>query len=110
MPLELDSEKTIKELREESDYHAREIETKVREEILKKLRKGNISAREMNDLVRSYSVAKSSAYPEADPSSLQVNLPATMLKPIEMAIRGVSKKSGGHNPTVKKESPTQSNS
>ena len=74
------------ELRKESDAEARNIEKQVRDELLRMLRKGNISVREIHDLTRAFSVAKSTAYPESAQSVLSLTVPAKLLRPIELAI------------------------
>lgn len=74
------------ELRKESDAEARKIEIGVRDELLSMLRKGNASPRELNDLIRAFDVARSTAYPQAAQSVLSLTVPAKLLKPIEQAI------------------------
>ena len=74
------------ELRKESDREARKIEIGVRDELLSMLRKGNASPRELNDLIRAFDVARSTAYPQAAQSVLSLTVPAKLLKPIELAI------------------------
>ena len=74
------------ELRKISDSEARKIEKHVREDLLSTLRKGNASPRELNDLIRAFDVARSTAYPESAQSVLSLTVPAKLLKPIEQAI------------------------
>ena len=74
------------ELRKISDAEARKIEEHVREGLLSTLRKGNASPRELNDLIRAFDVARSTAYPESAQSVLSLTVPAKLLKPIEQAI------------------------
>ena len=98
MPLQEQSKKSKKirqseeqsldpdELRKISDAEARKIEIGVREALLSTLHKGNISVREVHDLTRAFSVAKSTAYPESSESNISLTFPAKLLKPVEQAI------------------------
>ena len=96
------------ELRKESDAEARKIEQHVREGLLSTLRQGKASPRELNDLIRAFDVARSTAYPESAQSVLSLTVPAKLLKSIEQAIRASSKKHGGKIDTVKKDSVEES--
>lgn len=83
------------QLQELSRKDWRFIEAKGRKVLKGLLRSSSskaINSRELVDIMRSAALAKDKAYPEEANSSLQIYVPAKLLKPIEQAILGVSKK------------------
>ena len=74
------------DLRKESDIRARKIEKRISDAALSALRNPKTPARELNELIRSFSTARLSAYPDSTESNLSLTVPAKLLKPIELAI------------------------
>ena len=68
------------------------VEQKYRRRVHRFLRDPKTPARELNDLVRSAAIAYDKAYPDAGSTGISTYVPAKLLKPIEQAILGVSKK------------------
>ena len=68
------------------------VEKKYRLRVHRFLRDPKTPARELNDLVRSAAIAYDKAYPDAGSTGILTYVPARLLKPIEQAILGVSKK------------------
>ena len=106
-------------LRKESDSRARKIEQEISSAALSALRNPKTPARELNELIRSFSTARLSAYPDSTESNLSLTVPAKLLKPIEQAILAQrktvdrakpSKRLDVHYQDVSKPTATQANS
>ena len=101
------SDLSPEQLQDLSQQDWRFIEAKTRK-VLKGLIRSStsksINTKELVEVMRSAATAKEHAYPDADRSALNLHVPASLLKSVELAIKAQSIKSGIEKDTVIDES------